>query len=144
MEILQKPAGRLCSHASEGGCAIYAARPVVCRDYTCLWLDGEFEDAQRPDRFGLAFDRPDILVEHLDYVGVLFICARELWPGARKGRSAAALLLRLSRGMVVRLQAYGGKTQLIGPPSSIDLLVARASARRAARQRTPSPPTPRS
>ena len=36
---LKKPAGRLCGDCRlRGGCAIYAARPQVCRDYECEWL----------------------------------------------------------------------------------------------------------
>ena len=35
----KKPAGPLCENCRVGGgCAIYAARPQVCRDFECEWL----------------------------------------------------------------------------------------------------------
>ena len=36
-----KPAGPLCVNCRVGGgCAIYAERPQVCRDFECEWLTG--------------------------------------------------------------------------------------------------------
>jgi len=126
---LDKPAYCDCPRA-DAGCTRYAERPQACRDYTCLWLDGEFDAAlDRPDRLGVAFDVPSLIQEHPDYAGVHVICARELWPGARDGERAAFLLARLSRGMVVRLTAVGGRTQLVGPRELVARVVDRAQAR---------------
>ena len=33
-----KPAGEPCPHLCASGCAIYAARPPVCRRFRCAWL----------------------------------------------------------------------------------------------------------
>ncbi|WP_245277120.1 hypothetical protein [Rhizobium sp. CF080] len=36
---LDKPADEWCRHCSEGrGCAIYADRPQLCRDFLCRWM----------------------------------------------------------------------------------------------------------
>ena len=126
---LDKPAYELCAHASEAGCGIYAERPQPCRAYLCLWIEGEFDDGDRPDQIGLAFDRPSAIAEHPDYAGVHVICARELWDGAREGVRAQNLVLRLSRAMIVRLVAPGGRTELIGPQRQIALVAERAAAR---------------
>jgi len=49
---LKKPAGPACEHCS-GGCAIYAGRPQVCRDFECDWLtDRALPLTLRPDRVG--------------------------------------------------------------------------------------------
>lgn len=34
-------------------CSIYADRPAACRQYTCLWRDGLFDDEDRPDKSGV-------------------------------------------------------------------------------------------
>ena len=127
---LGKPEFELCRHASERGCAIYADRPGECRDYECLWLSSELgELTDRPDRLGIVFDRPALVAQHPDYAGIDFICARELYEGARDGVRAADLLRRLSRAWVVRLTSVTGATQLIGPERLVRVLVARAAAR---------------
>ena len=38
------------------GCAVYAARPNVCRAYRCAWLAGALHDDDRPDRLGAVLD----------------------------------------------------------------------------------------
>ncbi|ACB95914.1 hypothetical protein [Beijerinckia indica] len=58
----QKSAGIWCAHcAQEQGCAIYATRPDVCRDYECLWRgDRALGPMLRPDRVGtLLMEDPD-------------------------------------------------------------------------------------
>ncbi len=59
----------------------------------------------------------------------LEICAREVWPNARDGTRAAAMLTRLARKMVVRVYPHGGKAKLMGPAHLINLLVERAQTR---------------
>jgi hypothetical protein len=40
-----------CCHAQKhAGCDIYQARPMPCRAFRCLWLDGHLPDWARPDR----------------------------------------------------------------------------------------------
>jgi hypothetical protein len=42
--------------AKGGGCGIYATRPRICRAYRCLWLQGQLEPEDRPDRLGAVLD----------------------------------------------------------------------------------------
>jgi hypothetical protein len=44
----------LCRHCEPGrGCMIYEARPPVCRQYVCAWLDGRLPASWRPLDSGL-------------------------------------------------------------------------------------------
>ena len=54
IEEIKKPAGPYCPNCNVGaGCAIYATRPTVCRDYECLWKGDRGMSVQmRPDRIG--------------------------------------------------------------------------------------------
>ncbi len=57
VDELSKPAGVDCEHQlAEGGCAIHATRPAICRAYHCLWLSGGLEEADRPDQLGAILD----------------------------------------------------------------------------------------
>jgi hypothetical protein len=127
---LGKPAYQLCQHSGPTGCAIYGERPAPCQAYTCLWLDGEFDEGHRPDQLGLVFDLPTVIEEHSDYEGIRVICAREVRQGARQRPEALRVLLRLARGMVVRLTAPGGRTQLMGPSELVARVGERAEGRR--------------
>jgi hypothetical protein len=51
---LSKAAGPACVNCiATGGCAIYASRPQVCRDFECEWLtDRTLQPQLRPDRVG--------------------------------------------------------------------------------------------
>jgi hypothetical protein len=64
---LGKAPGKWCAHAynEPGGaqCSIYDKRPESCRAFRCMWLDGFFEDRDRPDRSRL------VVVEALDDAG---------------------------------------------------------------------------
>lgn len=62
IDHFDKRAGVRCVHCAEtGGCATYATRPQVCREYQCLWKDERSLGPQlRPDRTGTLFmDDPD-------------------------------------------------------------------------------------
>lgn len=62
IEDFDKKAGVLCAHCAKmGGCAVYATRPQVCRDYQCRWKEERSLGPQlRPDRVGTLFmDDPD-------------------------------------------------------------------------------------
>jgi len=48
---LSKPNGIACPNTCAAGCAIYSARPTVCRDWYCAWrLSDTLDEAWRPDR----------------------------------------------------------------------------------------------
>ena len=76
VDELRKPAGVDCEHQrAEGGCAVHATRPSICRGYHCLWLQGGLENEERPDRTGGIVD--------LEAVGAgVQLSIREIRPGA--------------------------------------------------------------
>ena len=69
----KKPAGPLCANCRPGGgCAIYAERPQVCRDFECEWLTRRDLPRQlRPDLVGT------ILMEDADSDEYRAVCAPE-------------------------------------------------------------------
>ena len=82
VDELEKRAGTNCEHQCFGGddgdqwgCAIHASRPLICRRYECLWLQGGLEEDERPDKTGGIVD--------LETVGVgLRLGIREVHRGA--------------------------------------------------------------
>jgi hypothetical protein len=51
---LKKHAGEMCRHCTGTGCAIYDARPNLCRDWYCGWRRlRELDESWRPDRSGV-------------------------------------------------------------------------------------------
>jgi hypothetical protein len=80
LESLGKPMYRACDHLRRDGCDIYSARPLECRRFHCLWLQGAFgpDPALRPDRLGVMFDgyHPSHDPSSSRWT------ALELWPGA--------------------------------------------------------------
>jgi hypothetical protein len=61
---LKKHQDQACRHLDgrnpTARCSIYADRPAACRQYTCLWRDGLFDDKDRPDKSGV--------IGHCDYL----------------------------------------------------------------------------
>lgn len=56
---LSKSERQACPHVLAGGphgCGIYETRPASCRRFECAWLEGHFEDGDRPDRLGVVLD----------------------------------------------------------------------------------------
>jgi len=61
VDPLRKLGGVPCLHQEESGdapCSIHglSERPALCGAYRCAWLQGRFEDADRPDRLGAVLD----------------------------------------------------------------------------------------
>jgi len=60
---LEKPAGKWCQHCAIGnGCKVYDARPEVCVQFECLWLQSQKREpaeqmpaALRPDKCKVVF-----------------------------------------------------------------------------------------
>lgn len=61
VEELGKPYFTPCLLLNDTGCSVHGkpAQPKSCRKFTCLWLDGEFEEADRPDKLGVIFQAID-------------------------------------------------------------------------------------
>lgn len=50
---LKKPAGVRCDHLTDDNrCGIYERRPLVCREFECMWIKGLGPQRSRPDRIG--------------------------------------------------------------------------------------------
>jgi hypothetical protein len=81
---LKKAAGVACPNCVGEGCAIYASRPTVCRDYNCGWKRiPSLPIETRPDRSGVMITveshlPPRNLFEHLFLVAVLTKDVRDL------------------------------------------------------------------
>ncbi len=57
VDELRKLGGVDCVHQlAEGGCGIHPSRPEICRAYRCAWLQGHFDESDRPDRLGAVLD----------------------------------------------------------------------------------------
>lgn len=53
---IEKPAGVPCEHlcnAPCGNCGIYENRPSACKQYSCMWLDGELPVEAKPEHSGV-------------------------------------------------------------------------------------------
>ncbi|MBB4006379.1 hypothetical protein [Allorhizobium taibaishanense] len=48
IEELDKPANQPCRHCNQTGCRIYEARPQLCRDFLCLWMEGHIGPEWHP------------------------------------------------------------------------------------------------
>jgi hypothetical protein len=97
VDALHKLGGVSCAALGARGCTIYARRPAICRAYQCLWLQGQLELADRPDRLGAVLD----LVR--EAAGPL-LAIREAVPGAtRANPRLAAIAARYREAMPVRV-----------------------------------------
>jgi hypothetical protein len=128
VEELHKAGGQRCTHQRTGkGCAIYARRPVSCREWNCLWLIGTHGGAPlplgRPDRTHYVLDEvPDLIRirdnrtgEIVDQWEVMQIWVDPLYPDAWKD---PALLAMLDQGAIVALVRYSStKGFTLFPPS---------------------------
>jgi len=41
------------------GCTIYETRPIACKKFACIWLNGKGEENDRPDLLGVMMDMED-------------------------------------------------------------------------------------
>jgi hypothetical protein len=98
VDALRKLGGVPCAMlGGEGGCSIYPERPKICRVYRCMWLQGAFEDADRPDRVGAVLDL-------LNPAGTPLLAVRESVPGAAADSPRlAAIIDRYRSFMPVRI-----------------------------------------
>ena len=94
---LKKPAGPLCVNCRlGGGCAIYADRPQVCRDFECEWLTRrDLARRFRPDLVGV------ILMEDADSDEYRAVCPPERPMAWRQPQIFAHLVATAKSGRVV-------------------------------------------
>jgi hypothetical protein len=98
---LKKPAGKRCADCTLGlGCAIYADRPQVCRDYECDWLTSrDLARWLRPDLVGA------ILMEDADSDEYWAVCLPEKPMAWRHPRVFAHLVAVAKSGRTVVAKA---------------------------------------
>jgi uncharacterized protein len=98
---LAKPAGPLCINCKLGaGCAIYATRPQVCRDFECEWLmSRDLSQQFRPDRIGT------ILMEDPDSDEYRAVCAPQKPMAWRHPKVFAHLVMMAKSGRLVVAKA---------------------------------------
>ena len=73
IDDFEKPAGAWCHNCIKtGGCAIYAQRPAVCREFECLWLtERTMPVTLKPEKIGT------ILMEEADGEEYQAVCDPE-------------------------------------------------------------------
>lgn len=103
---LSKEPYQTCEKVCGQGCSIYQDRPSPCREFNCLWRQGLFEEAHRPDKLGIMFSLtgPD------GKLGQIPI-AWEVWDGAED--QARSLLKALTEKFPVIIAGANGKRVLV-------------------------------
>jgi len=101
VDELRKLGGTPCVHLRRApdapGCGIHATRPGICRAYSCLWLSGGLDEADRPDRLGAVLDL--VSEGHLTRLRV-----HEAAPGAYEASARLqAVVARYRASMPVRI-----------------------------------------
>jgi len=113
---LHKPEGQVCPNCTGGGCAIYDARPGVCRTFNCAWKRIPTMPIEtRPDRLGVMFTLertlpPGNVFEHLFYVGVAVSD-----PAALESPLCRDVLAMLSEGVLPVWVFWKGLKTLVYP-----------------------------
>lgn len=107
-----------CQHETRspaGACGIYRTRPASCTEFECLWLQGQLDRKDRPDRLGIVFATADMEVRQ---VVVAFVRK----PGAdRRGRGLEVLNL-IAQQVPVCLQRHDGTRAIMAGESFASIL----------------------
>lgn len=99
-------------HGSRWGCGVYATRPASCRQFDCLWLQGDFAVDERPNVVGVVMSLT-MPVSTKPYHKQRLI-AYESFPGAFDSAPARAFLRRYSANKIIFL-VRGAERFVIGP-----------------------------
>ncbi len=117
---LKKAEGETCPNCTVGGCAIYDARPQVCRTFNCAWKRiTTMPPETRPDRLGVMFTLESHLplrnlFEHLYFVAVAISDPRALQ--SRLTRDALHMLAESNLPVFV---SWAGTKTLIHPEPAL-------------------------
>jgi hypothetical protein len=129
VEELDKPAMVTCKHLRDAGseqsptevgqelgrCSVYAERPKSCREWSCLWRFGMFEDDARPDKLGVVLDLTGRVPDLWPGPTHQAIIARGSYPGALDTPHARAWLTKLAeKTLVILLIDVPGSAPLVG------------------------------
>ena len=116
---LNKAPGDACSKIA-GRCSIYEARPAECRDFDCLWLQGMFDGADRPDRLGVVASVTGEDREQYEHGHALALY--EAYPGGFE--KAFGFITKMAQKILVIVVRLDRTREVLGPPAE----VARAKA----------------
>jgi hypothetical protein len=97
VDELRKLGGVACAALGPRGCTIYERRPRICRGYRCLWLQGQLDEADRPDRLGAVLD----LVQ--EGAGTLLAIREATTDALEENPRLAAIAARFREAMPVRV-----------------------------------------
>jgi hypothetical protein len=109
---IRKPAGTWCTHCAIGeGCKVYEARPTLCVEFKCLWLQSQarkepLADELRPDRCKVVFS-PTINEDGKNN-GLAAITMPGMPDAWRKGAARRLIDNAVSNGLTV----------IAGPPAT--------------------------
>jgi hypothetical protein len=124
---LHKPSGTACEKLdATTRCSIYETRPPECRSFECLWLQGIFDGADRPDRLGVIAS-PTISEDFATYKHGQALVLREAFPGGFD--KAARLIQSCAEHMVVILVNADRTRRLLGPSDQVAWARAAMAAR---------------
>jgi hypothetical protein len=113
---IEKPPHTWCTHCKIGtGCGIYNARPEECADFTCMWLEGEGRDEDRPD-----MSKCVVGVNAVPHLGDV-LSITDLRHNAHKKAGLAQEWIRKAIGLRMKIYIEGesGRARLLIPPDFI-------------------------
>lgn len=112
---LVKPRGQKCLHeCGPKGCAIYEQRPKPCRDFNCLWRQGLFSEALRPDRLGVMFT----VTNEKSRYGRQLTVVREVEEGAIE-RAMPILQVMAKEIVLVLITDFESPRRIMGPEHEV-------------------------
>lgn len=107
-----------CKHerrSSAGVCGIYKSRPESCATFQCVWLAGQLEKKDRPDRLGIVFATADMDVRQI-------VIAYVRKPGADKTGRGAELLEIIAQQVPVAIVRWDGTRSIMAGEQFAELI----------------------
>jgi hypothetical protein len=113
-----------CQHICESGCGIYDTRPTSCREFRCLWLDGNVvDDHLRPDLSKVVWAlMPNAITRKPCWT------AYEAEKGALDRPEMQTFIQLISQREFVLLLPVTGQRRFLGPDYKMGKMIARVKA----------------
>ncbi len=93
--------------SEQGGCGVYDKRPTSCREFSCVWLDGNFEEQHRPDRIGFVLATADL------YEDLVILIAYPSRPDALQTEESKTLLNLVAQQIPICIFHPNGRRQML-------------------------------
>lgn len=126
IEEIGKPENVLCDRHDGRRCSKYEQRPTACREFACLWLQGNLPKEHRPDRLGVAFSATRAHAPDMDVIE-----AWEIRPDAAREGDGFKVLKALAERFPVLVHYAGGESRVMGPAEGVRRLQATLLRRKA-------------